>query len=227
MTTDNFQPTLAELILAKKGDRSYAKISRDCGHVPTDRRIQSMATSEIKAFPDVDTIRGLAIGLRVNESDVLLASARSLGLTVATSDPGSLILPGAGHLPDSAKEVLSEVAGELLKMQQSVGAKKEFTEYQARLRQDFMNGARLRKVPATEIESALQGSGWYMVRTGDDDVTAADAILGWLTGDHARQLKAALRDVLAEGTALTREDLDLAADKGEVGLDPEADIPPA
>lgn len=221
MTTENAQPTLAELIATKKGARSYAKISKDCGGVPTDRRLQGMATTPIKAFPDVETIQGLAIGLRVNVTDVVVASARSLGLSVAVSDPGALILPGAGHLPDSAKEVLTDVAGELLKMQQSSGAKKEFTEYQAQLRQDFTHGARLRRVPAREIESALQGPGWYMVTPDDDDLNVADAILGWVTGDHARQLKAALRDVLVEGATLNQGHVELAADKGDETFGPE------
>lgn len=223
MTTNDTQPTLAELILTKKGNRTFAKLSKDCGGVPTDRRLNSLVNAPMKGFPDAESIERLAIGLRVNVTDVVLASARSLGLPVATSEPGSLVLAGAGYLPSSAKEALAEMAGELLKLQQSIGSKKPFTEYQARLRQDFMHGARLRRVPATEIESALQGPGWYMVTPEDDDVTAADAALGWVTGDHAHQLKAALRDVLTEGSAMIQAELELSADKGHSTISAEAE----
>lgn len=227
MTTDNNQPTLAELILAKKGERTYAKLSRDCGDIPTSQRLNSLVHKPMKAFPDAETMERLSIGLRVNVVDVVLASARSLGLPVSTSDPGSLMLAGAGNLPGTAKEALASMAQELLKLQQESTTRKTFTEYQAQLRQDFIHGARLRRVPATEIEAALLGPAWYMIGPDDDDLTAVDAILGWFSGDHVRQLKASLRDVFAEGTYLAKEDLGLAADLGEHGLDPEADIPPA
>ena len=222
MTTHKNEPTLAELILDKKGDRSYAKLSRDCGGVPTDRRLNSLVHAPMRSFPDVETIKGLAIGLQVAVRDVLLAAARSLDLKIGADDPGSLVLPGAGFLPDSARSVLVETSRELLKMQQSIGAKRDFTNYQAQLRQDFAHGARNRRVPAVEIEGALQAAGWYMVTAEDDDKAAVEAILGWATGGHARQLKAALRDVLAEVPATVQADLELAADKGQRGIDPEA-----
>lgn len=206
MTTHNSQPTLAELIITQKGDRTYRKLSKDCGGMPTDSRLNSLVNVGIKNFPDIDTIQRLAIGLRVNVTDVLLACARSLGLNVGAGDPGSLSIPGAGYLPDSAKELLADTASEMLKLQQSSEVKKEFTEYQAQLRQDFTHGARLRRVPAMEIEAALQGPGWYLVDADSDATTTVDASLGWITGDHARQLKAALRDVLTESTQSKRGD---------------------
>lgn len=221
MTTDNNQPTLPELILTKKGDRTFARLSRDCGGNPTDRRLNGMVHNPMKAFPDAETMERLAIGLRVNVLDVLLASARSLGLPVLASDPGSLILAGAGHLPSSAKESLAEMARELLKMQQSIGAKKTFTEYQAQLRQDFAAGARLRRVPAVEVEAALTGPGWYMATADDDSAAATDMILGPVEGTHARQLKAALRDVLTEGVELTQDAVALASSKKHKGIDPD------
>lgn len=221
MTTDNNQPTLAQLILTKKGDRSYAKLSRDCGGVPTDRHLNGMVNLPMKAFPSADTIERLAIGLRVNVIDVLLASARSLGLAVAATDPGSLILAGAGHLPGTAKEALASMAQELLKLQQKSGSKKTFTEYQAQMRQDFAHGARLRRVPATEIEAALQGPGWYMVTADDDSATVTDAILGWVDSPNARQLKASLRDVLAAAPVESQGEVELAADRGDSTIDPE------
>lgn len=227
MTTEPTQMALPELILAKKGDRTYNKLSEDCGGLPTDRRLNSLVLRPMNAFPDVDTIRGLALGLGVSVTDVLLASARSLGLSVGFGDPSTISIPGAGHLPESSQRVLGDMARELLKMQQSVSAKKSFTEYQAQLRQDFAHGARLRRVPAAEVEAALHSPGWYLVAADDDSATATDAILGWVKSDHARQLKASLRDVLAEGVKMGQRDVELAADKGQPKLDPEADIAPA
>lgn len=227
MTIENTQPTLAELILTQKGLRTYRALSADCGGIPTDSRLNSLVKSPIKNFPDVDTIRGLSIGLRVNISDIILASARSLDLQVGPFEPGILKIPGAGHLPPSAKEALAAAAFEMLKIQQQVSVKKDFTEYQAQLRQDFAAEARLRRVPATEIEAALQAPGWHMVTADDDSATATDAILGWVEGDNARQLKAALRDVLADAPSIEQVDVELAADKGQLGLHPEDDITPA
>lgn len=116
MTTTTGQTTLAELINTKRGDRTYARLSRDCGGAPTDKRLQSMVSRPMKAFPDADTIKGLAIGLRVNAADVILASARSLGLNVEASDTVGLTIPGAGALPESAKEAIIGVAMEFLKI---------------------------------------------------------------------------------------------------------------
>lgn len=223
MTTEPKQMTLPELILAKKGDRTYSKIADDCGGIPTKRRLNSLVLRPMNAFPDVDTIRGLALGLGVSVTDVLLASARSLGLSVGFGDPGTVSIPGAGHLPETSQRVLGDMARELLKMQQSVGTKKQFTEYQAQLRQDFIHGARLRRVPAIEIEAALQGPGWYMATAGDDSLTVTDSILGWSESPNIRQLKAALRDVLAAEPQLAQDDVDLAADKGDSSIDPEAE----
>lgn len=93
-------PTLATLVLDHKGDRSYERLSKDCGGEPTGKRLQQIATTPIKTFPDAETIQGIAQGLGVSVTDVVLASARSLGLEVRT-DPG----PAAVQLdPDIAVE---------------------------------------------------------------------------------------------------------------------------
>lgn len=222
MTNDIKQMDLAQLILAKKGDRSYGRLSKDCGGIPTDRRLNSMVLRPMNQFPDVATIQGLAIGLGVSITDVLLASARSLGLSVGAGDSGALTIPGAANLPADAQRVIGDMARELLKMQQTVGVRKDFTEYQAQLRQDFAHCARLRHVPAADIEATLQGPGWYLLDGDGDTATAVDAALGWLKGDNARQIRAALSDALATGVEVTQDDVELAADKGDSGIDPEA-----
>lgn len=70
---------LSELLNERKGDRSYEALERDCGGVPKAARLQQIATKPPKTFPDPDSIRGLARGLRVPERVVLAAAAESLG----------------------------------------------------------------------------------------------------------------------------------------------------
>jgi hypothetical protein len=111
------EQTLAGLIADRKGTRSYDRLSRDCGGVPTSKRLHQLATVTPKNFPDPDTIRGLAAGLGVTVTDIVMASARSLGLSVYTgNDPSALSIGGAGELPDSAKETLTTVAREFIKL---------------------------------------------------------------------------------------------------------------
>ncbi len=121
MTSDGVpvsdEQTLAGLIADRKGTRSYEKVSQDCGGIPTSKRLHQLATQKPKNFPDPDTIRGLAQGLGVTITDIVMASARSLGLPVYTgNDPSALAIGGAGDLPDSTKEVLSTVAREFIKL---------------------------------------------------------------------------------------------------------------
>ena len=70
---------IERLILDRKGDRTYDRLSRDCGGVPSDKRLHQMATRPIRNFPDPDTIQGLARGLNVSALSVLVAIANSLG----------------------------------------------------------------------------------------------------------------------------------------------------
>ncbi|WP_161995419.1 hypothetical protein [Rhodococcus sp. YH1] len=122
------EQTLAGLIADRKGTRSYEKVSQDCGGIPTSKRLHQLATQKPKNFPDPDTIRGLAQGLGVTITDIVMASARSLGLPVYTgNDPSALAIGGAGDLPDSTKEVLSTVAREFIKLtsQRTDGANHE------------------------------------------------------------------------------------------------------
>lgn len=111
------EPNLAALIADKKGTRSYEKISQDCGGLPTAKRVHQLATKPQKNFPDPDTIRGLARGLGVTITDVVMAAARTVELPVYTgNDPSALSIGGAGELDDSAKEALSKVAREFIRL---------------------------------------------------------------------------------------------------------------
>lgn len=73
---------LMDLINERKAGRSYEQLSKACGGNPTAGRLQQIATKDLKTFPDPDTIRGLAQGLKVSERAVLNATGESLGIEV-------------------------------------------------------------------------------------------------------------------------------------------------
>jgi sirohydrochlorin ferrochelatase len=104
---------LAALLRARKGDRSYERLSRDCGGFPTANRLQQIATKQLNEFPNPDTIRGLAMGLGTTVTEVTLASARSLGLNVRAADADAMVIAGAGKLPPDAQEAILAVARQM------------------------------------------------------------------------------------------------------------------
>lgn len=109
--------TLGELIADRKGTRSYERLSTDCGGTPTAKRLHQLATKPQRNFPDPPTIKGLAQGLGVSVTDVVMAAARMVGLSVGVgNDPHSLTLPNAGELPASAREAIESVTREFVKM---------------------------------------------------------------------------------------------------------------
>lgn len=111
------EPTLAEVIADRKGERSYDRLAADCGGAPSAGRLHQMATKPLKNFPDPDSIRGMASGLGVTVTEIVMASARSLDLNVYTgNDPNAVTIGGAGTLPTSSREVLATVARELIRL---------------------------------------------------------------------------------------------------------------
>ena len=109
-------PTLAELILQRKGGRSFERLSEDCGGVPAGRRLQQLSTPSrpMKNFLDPETITGMARGLGVSEKDIVLASARSLGIRMDAGGPDALVIPDAGRLPEAAQIALMDMARVLI-----------------------------------------------------------------------------------------------------------------
>ncbi|KQN99657.1 hypothetical protein ASF21_12680 [Arthrobacter sp. Leaf234] len=105
--------TLQRLILDAKGEKSYARLSRDCGGNPSTNRLQALATGAVRAFPDADTIKGISRGLNVSVTRIVLAAARSLELSVNDSDPTELVLQGAGSLPAESRELLVSMSRQL------------------------------------------------------------------------------------------------------------------
>lgn len=102
------------MVLDNKGDRSLERLSKDCGGRPTAAGLQKMTTSELKAFPDVETIRGLSRGLNVPVRDVVLACARSVGLEVGSDADDVLPIVGAKRLPRESQQLLITMSRTLL-----------------------------------------------------------------------------------------------------------------
>ncbi|MHA7144221.1 hypothetical protein ACX80U_05835 [Arthrobacter sp. TmT3-37] len=106
--------TLRNLILDRKGSRSYERLARDCGGVPKANRLHAMVANGLNNFPDPATIRGLSRGLNVSITTIVLACARSVGLPVSESgDSDELVLQGAGALPADSKELLVNMSRQL------------------------------------------------------------------------------------------------------------------
>ena len=78
--------TLPELIRSRKGPRTYADLQRDSGGALTPKNLERMVNRPLLAFPDVATLRGLAVALGVPEGVVVDAAAESLGLHVDHAD---------------------------------------------------------------------------------------------------------------------------------------------
>lgn len=101
------------MILERKGDRTYARLSADCGGIPTEKNLQKIVARDMKDMLDKATIEGLARGLGVTVTSVVLACATSMGLRVRPADEDVLELPGAGSLPAPAKGALISMSREL------------------------------------------------------------------------------------------------------------------
>lgn len=109
-------PTLQALVADRKGDRSYEQLAALSEGRLSRARIQQIATREMKAFPDAVTLAGLAQALDVPVQEVVLATARSLGLEVRGGASGdALLVPGGRNLSTPAQEALLTMARELSK----------------------------------------------------------------------------------------------------------------
>lgn len=107
---------LRNLINDRRGDRNNLELSRDCGGIPTQSRLQQMANKPIKLFPDPDTIRGLARGLNVTVEQVVAACAADLDLPMGSPDESALVIGGARALPESSQQLLVTLSREMLRL---------------------------------------------------------------------------------------------------------------
>lgn len=118
--SDPREPLLADLINDRKGNRSYADLERDSGGSVTRGRFQQLATVRTQSqFPTPAILRGVVAATNLPTRDVVLAAARSVGLTVPPEDPTTLVIAGAGSLPDDQKELLLNLARDLIRANQA------------------------------------------------------------------------------------------------------------
>lgn len=107
-------PLLSELILERKGSRSFANLARDCEGVLTAKRWQQLATSAFKEFPTPQVFLGMSLALSVPVDDLVLAAGREVGLPIRRGqDPSVLMVAGAGNLPPEAQELVLQFARDL------------------------------------------------------------------------------------------------------------------
>lgn len=119
------EKTLGDLIEAARHvhsekSLSYVELAKACGGKPTAARLQQYVTGSLKNFPDPESILGLAKGTRSTPKEIILASARSLGLEVESNPEDSIFINGFSTLPPSAAESLMSIGRELVNLSRKV-----------------------------------------------------------------------------------------------------------
>jgi hypothetical protein len=112
-------PTLAQLILQVKGDRSFRELMERAAGFGADLKLSSWQQwgdpeFERKLLPDPPSIRAFAKGLGISETEVLLAAARQVGLDVGEGNSTDLVIAGAGALDPIDRNILASLAATLV-----------------------------------------------------------------------------------------------------------------
>lgn len=92
---------------------TYDALAKACGGVPARQRLFQLINAPLKNFPDPETIRGLSLGTGYSVTDIIMAAARSLGLSVRDTDPDSVRISGLNALPASTREAYLHLGREL------------------------------------------------------------------------------------------------------------------
>lgn len=111
---DRGEPTLMELINDYKGSRSFRDLAADSEIGVQWVRFQQLASRDLKNFPDPKTLLGVSQALSLPMDEVVLATARSVGLPIRRADPANLTIAGAGDLPKEARALVLEFARDLM-----------------------------------------------------------------------------------------------------------------
>jgi len=111
--TNTSGPTLQELVLRLKGDRSYDAIEKAAGGIPTSRALQKLVNNGFTRMPAPETFRGLSRALNISQRELVLAAARTLGFAIEAENPSDLLLVGAGRLPQASQDLLISTSREL------------------------------------------------------------------------------------------------------------------
>ena len=87
-----FEHELAELILTRKGSRSYSDLAERSGL--SRAAIHRLTRNPIRSVPDPETLRGLAPALDVSIDRVAVAALRSAGVPVTDRFASGDVLEG-------------------------------------------------------------------------------------------------------------------------------------
>lgn len=126
---DQTGETFTELVIEKKGRRSYDDLVKDSGGVVSRSRMQDYGAPGMPLENPINsaTIRGMAIGLRVPEERVWLALGRELGHYKGEGLPrlAKMINPEADLLTRAQERLILDLVDELVtaqKAQKKAGA---------------------------------------------------------------------------------------------------------
>ncbi|MCD4853628.1 hypothetical protein LN996_22665 [Arthrobacter sp. AK01] len=112
MTSNQDLATLVSSAKEAKG-YSYDSFAKACGGVPARQRLFQLINDPLKNFPDPATIKGLARGTGYTVTEIIMASARSLGLDVSDTEPDSVYVAGLHTLPASTREAFLQLGREI------------------------------------------------------------------------------------------------------------------
>jgi hypothetical protein len=109
---DSDVPTLAQLITESKTDSglSYDQLAARTDYVVSRQRFQQLGTStRLKEFPEPATLAAVAEAIKVDVAVVVLATAKSIGLSVdmgSRSDLGMMLPAAARNLTIAQRNAL-------------------------------------------------------------------------------------------------------------------------
>jgi hypothetical protein len=112
-------PTLAELITDQKEDSglSYEQLAAKSDNVLTRQRFQQLGKGlRITEFPEPATLAAIAVSLDVDVALVVLATAKSIGLSVDTGSESELGM----MLPAAARNLTRDQRNALLSLVRSI-----------------------------------------------------------------------------------------------------------
>lgn len=111
-------PTIKELIRsALDSGKSVRELAEESGQLVKFQTFQQLSNSPPKEFPKKpETITGMALALKVSETAIVLAYAKSLGITVTTGSNLSLRMPAdVDKLSPEMQDAIIAVARAALK----------------------------------------------------------------------------------------------------------------
>ena len=106
--------TLQEVIRSRMDERgwSYADLARRTGDEITRSRLRQFGTGlRLKEWPDVNTLKLLARALQINETTIVLSTAKSLDFDISHRGPSlaHLLPTGTDRLTDAMRDAILNI----------------------------------------------------------------------------------------------------------------------